>query len=138
MHVNTVSQTKSKIVLATLWLFIAALFADGANVDDLIPGTVVAHSDEDNASQANSQLLRAVPDVLPIHSHSLPQPLPKQKTPQPKASLRIVYDQDSDSLAANSNLASEASTLFPHQEDFAICTRLHDEALHLKLCTLLI
>ena len=50
---NKIAQNKSKFFLAFVWLFLAATFADGANLDDLLPGFIVVHSDEDNATRPN-------------------------------------------------------------------------------------
>lgn len=84
------------------WLFIATMFADGANLDDLIPGGVVLHDDEDAVSPpasgsdaTNFSSSGAAPNrhfsvhLVPQNSRSASQPL----------SLRVMVDQDSPSLA---------------------------------------
>jgi hypothetical protein len=135
---NRFTSNKSIIFFAISWLFIAALFADGANLDDLIPGTVVVHSDEDNDTQTDYDLLVNVVNNTPVHSHSLPQHSPKQETPQPTTPVRIIYDQDSDSLAANPVLASESFVMLPPEAQVSIESIKPTHSLYLRNCTLLI
>ncbi len=135
---NKFTSNKSIIFLAVSWLFIVALFADGANLDDLIPGTIVVHSDEDNDTQTDYDLLVNVPNDIPVHAHSLPQHPQKQETPQPTTTLRIIYDQDSDSLAANPVLASESSVMLPPETQVAIESVIPTYSLYLRNRTLLI
>ncbi|HTY09572.1 MAG TPA: hypothetical protein VMF88_00745 [Bacteroidota bacterium] len=135
---NRFISNKSLFFFAVSWLFIIALFADGANLDDLLPGTVVIHSDEDNDSQTDSDLLAQVSDNAPVHAQSLPQHQTKQEVPQPVPPLRIVYDQDSDSLAANPVLASEAFVLLPPETQVSIESIIPTHSLYLRNCTFLI
>jgi len=135
---NKFTSNKSVVFIAVSWLFIAALFADGANLDDLLPGTIVVHSDEDNDSQTDAQLLTHVSNDMPVRSHSLPQPSHSRETPQPTPPLRIVYDQDSDSLAASPVLASESSVILPPEIHISIKSIEPTHSLYLRNCTLLI
>ena len=135
---NRFTSNKSIVFFAISWLFIAALFADGANLDDLIPGTIVVHSDEDNDSQTDADLLVNVRSTAPVRSHSLPQHPQKQETPQPTTPVRIIYDQDSDSLAANPVLASESSVLLPPEVQVSVESIQPTHSLYLRNCTLLI
>lgn len=135
---NKFTRNRSKIFFAISWLFIAALFADGANLDDLIPGTIVVHSDEDNDSQTDSQLLAHVANDVPVQSQSLPQHRQNQAAPQPTTPVRIIYDQDSDSLAANPVLASEASVMLPPETHVSVESIIPTHSLYLRNCTLLI
>jgi hypothetical protein len=135
---NKFAQNKSKIFLAFVWLFLAATFADGANLDDLLPGFIVVHSDEDNATQTESELLTPSATKTPVHSHSLPQPLQKKEDSQPTPPLRIIYDQDSDSLAAAPvPLAESFVPLLPETlVEYESAASAH--SLYLLNCTLLI
>lgn len=135
---NKFTSNKSTVCIVISWLFIAALFADGANLDDLLPGTIVVHSDEDNDSQTDAQLLAHVSNDAPVRSHSLPQHSHSQETPQPTPPLRIVYDQDSDSLAASPVLASEASVMLPPEIHVSVESIQPTHSLYLRNCTLLI
>ena len=135
---NKFTSNKSIIFLAISWLFIAALFADGANLDDLIPGTVVVHSDEDNDTQTDYDLLVNVISNTPVRSHSLPQHSQKPETPPPTTPVRIIYDQDSDSLAANPVLASESFVMLPPEAQVSIDSIKPTHSLYLRNCTLLI
>ncbi len=134
---NKFTKNKSQIFFAVCWLFIASLFADGANLGDLVPGTVVVHSDEDNDSQTDYDLLVSVSNNTPVPSHSLPQHSQKQ-TPQPTTALRIIYDQDSDSLAANPVLASESFVMLPPETQVCFESIKPTHSLYLLNCTLLI
>jgi len=135
---NRFTSNKSIVFFAISWLFIAALFADGANLDDLIPGTVVVHSDEDNDTQTDYNLLVNIANNTPVRSHSLPQHSQKKETPPPPTPVRIIYDQDSDSLAANPVLASESSVMLPPETHVSIESIKPTHSLYLRNCTLLI
>jgi len=135
---NRFAERKSVIFVVLIWGFLAALFADGANLDDLLPGTVVIHSDEDNATQTEADLLTAVPTKGPVRSHSLPRFPHKKEESQPTTPLRIIYDQDSDSLAANPVSLAETFVPLPPESpvEYESATTVH--SLYLLNCTLLI
>lgn len=135
---NKFTNNKSKIFFAVCWLFIVSLFADGANLDDLLPGTIVVHSDEDNDTQTDYDLLVSVSNDTPVHAQSLPEYPHKQETPQPTTTLRIIYDQDSDSLAANPVLASESFVMLPPETPVCFESFKPPHSLYLLNCTLLI
>lgn len=135
---NKFSTNKSKIFFALSWLFIAALFADGANIDDLLPGIVVVHSDEDNAAQTEAELLTALPAKTPVRSHSLPQYPQKKADSQPTSPLRIIYDQDSDSLAANPVSLAESFIPLPPETPVEYESASSVHSLYLVNCSLLI
>jgi len=135
---NRFAQKNSKIFLAIIWLFLVTLFADGANLDDLLPGIVVVHSDEDNATQTESELLTASNASLPVHSHSLPRYPKEKKDPQPTAPIRIIYDQDSDSLAAAPVSLAELSVPLLSETPIAYESAVSIQSLYLLNCTLLI
>ena len=132
---NKFTANKSKIFFVVSWLFVAALFLDGANLGDLIPGTVVIHSDDYNDSQTDSELLVSDFNHTPVRSHSLPQHPQKQETPQPTPPLRMVYDQDSDSLAAGPVLASESFIILPPQTPACFESVKQTHTLYLLNCT---
>ena len=135
---NNFTKNESRIFFAICWLFIAAMFADGANLDDLLPGFIVVHSDEDNATQTESELLTPSAAKTPVRSHSLPQPLQKKEDSQPTPPLRIIYDQDSDSLAAAPVSLAESFVPLPPETlvEYESTTSAH--SLYLLNCTLLI
>jgi hypothetical protein len=135
---NKFAQSGSKIFLGLIWLFLAALFADGANLDDLFPGIVVVHSDEDNATQTESELLTPLATRTPVHSHSLPQYPQKKEDSQPTPPLRIIYDQDSDSLAANPVSLAESFIPLPPETPVEYESATSVQSLYLLNCTLLI
>lgn len=135
---NRFTQKRSILYFAFGWLFIVALFADGANLDDLIPGTVVVHSDEDYSLQTDAQLLTPVSSGMPLSPHSLPQNFPKRETPKPLTPLKIVYDQDSDSIAADPALASESCVILPPEDHVYNESATPMQSLFLLHCSLLI
>lgn len=135
---NRFTQKRSLLFFAFGWLFVVALFADGANLDDLIPGTVVVHSDEDYSLQTDAQLLTPVSSGVPVSPHSLPQHFPKRETPKPLTPLKIVYDQDSDSIAADPVLASESCVILPPEDHVYNESATPMQSLFLLHCSLLI
>jgi hypothetical protein len=135
---NRFTQKRSILFFVLGWLFVVALFADGANLDDLIPGTVVVHSDEDYSLQTDAQLLTQVSSGVPVNSHSLPQHFPKHETSKPSTPLKIVYDQDSDSIAADPVLASESYVIFPPEDYVYNESATPTQSLYLLHCSLLI
>lgn len=135
---NEFACSKSKIFFSIFWFFIAALFVDVANLDDLIPDTIVVHSDEDNNSQSASQLLTHVSDHTPVGSHSLPQHSQKNETRKPSKHIRIIYDQDSDSLAVDPVLASELFVRIWNETRISFESIKPTHSLYIRNCTLLI
>ena len=135
---NRFAERKSVVFLVLIWAFLAALFADGANLDDLLPGTVVVHSDEDNATQTEAELLTALPSKAPVRSHSLPRLPQKKDENQPTPPLRIIYDQDSDSLAADPVSLAETFVPLPPESPVAYESATRTNSLYLLNCTLLI
>ena len=135
---NKFVQSKSKLFLALIWIFLASMFADGANLDDLLPGFIVVHSDEDNATQTESELLTSSTTKTPVHSHSLPQSPLKKEDSQPTTPLKIIYDQDSDSLAAAPVPLAESFVPLPPQTLIEYESTISVHSLYLLNCTLLI
>ncbi len=135
---NKFVQSKSKLFLALIWLFLASMFADGANLDDLLPGFIVVHSDEDNATQTESELLTPSTAKTPVHSHSLPQSPQKKEDSQPTTPLKIIYDQDSDSLAAAPVSLAEFFVPLAPQTLVKYESTISVHSLYLLNCTLLI
>ena len=116
----------SYLVLFLVWAFAATLFADGANLDDIFSSNYVIH-DDDAAS--------APPGPIPFHEGGSAQAPVKS----PSSPVRLILDQDSPSLAAESDASSlVAGTLLslekapPYEMVFAI------DGLHIKLRSLLI
>ncbi len=128
---------KSILFLVLAWTLTATLFADGANLDDLCSGAIVLH-DDDEATAPDAFLAQA---AAPQH-HA--QAAPKHHGPSdskqlPATPVRVIVDQDSPSLAADTRLETifeavntATSTLVIHRAPPA------RDALHLQLCTLLI
>ena len=128
----------SRIPLLFAWLFVVAFLADSANLDDLIPGTIVLHSDEDNSLQSDSGLLENIPLNEPVQSHALPARHSAKNERQAKGPVRIIYDQDSDSLAAQPTLPSESCVVLPSEIRVCVESAQTIRTLYLLHCSLLI
>jgi hypothetical protein len=141
MMIRSFSKPSPFILRLLFWVFMAATAVDAANLDDLIPGVMVLHDDEDgltggglstaltNEDQSPTPLLPAVPHHNDRHQN--------RKTPS--APLRVIFDQDSPSLAADvDRVAFESIILTPHDPLPSERIPVACEALHLRLCTLLI
>lgn len=94
---NRFVKRRSRLFLIAAWAFASTLFADAANLDDIFSSNYVVH-DDDEAS--------APPLQIPLHD-SGPARTPDKAPPPP---VRLILDQDSPSLAAD----SDASTLVEH------------------------
>jgi len=101
---NRFATSRSLSFRIVAWLFLAALFCDGANLDDLLPGSVVLHDDADvmscgvagpgvgALSQAAGSPVRGASTLT----------LPVQFPSQMRGLVRVIVDQDSPSLTAMS------------------------------------
>ncbi len=138
---NKFVQKRTKLFLIATWTFIAALFADGSNLDDLFPGTLVIHSDEDNLSGCVFELETPSQGTTPSQSPSIPQipQLPKGSKQVPIPTIRVIFDQDSPSLTGES-LESDGSfsLLFPDEQQVVYHCPIFAESLYIKFCTFLI
>jgi hypothetical protein len=107
------------------WAFLALMFADAANLDDIFLSSNVLHDDTDLVG-------------LPLHHDDS-----RAGAPQPghrhQDSQRVIFDQDSPSLAAVNEAESFQTVSFstPDQADpgTIVCT---DDELHLTIRQLLI
>ncbi len=120
------------------WFLMAALFADGVNLDDLLPGTFVIH-DSDDAVQSVLVSPRS-----PDRHASQPSPFQTRHLSQAaksssSRSVRIVFDEDSPSEAADP-LGSGVVAITPVFDDQPVNPSEIAAAgpLHLLNCTLLI
>jgi len=95
------AQSRSPLSTLALWLFIAALVCDAANLDDLLSPGIVLHDDDqivysgtdlhDASVASNCTGLRQTDGAFSVRQYSsVRQPF-----------VRVVIDQDSPSLEAN-------------------------------------
>jgi hypothetical protein len=131
---------RSTLFLFLAWALVAAMFADGANLDDLIPGAEVFHSDEDAttpdsfvSSSLQSDVSSVVNQIIRSEPVNNPGALPAPET------RWVILDQDSPSLATDGvchvdrNVACTPTTeQIPGQQESST------ESLFLRLHTLLI
>ncbi len=95
---NRLAKSGSTAFLIMSWFFVASLFADGANLDDLIPGRLVMHDDEDALSALPS--VSEATHIPGSPAHHAKMSLPRETgRPPGSAPLRVMVDQDSPSLA---------------------------------------
>ncbi len=139
---NTIAHSRSPLFLVIGWILLLSSFADGANLDDLLPGAVVMHDDEECLASLPSQF--SLPFASPYSSHwQVDHPgtrASKQTWPaSSQKSFRIFTDQDSPSLAAD-HISSVDRVVTP-ASDVQQSVYSHtstDESLFLQHCTLLI
>ena len=123
---NRFVKRRSRLLLILGWAFAATLFADAANLDDIFSSNYVIHDDDDASTP---------PIGIPSHDGSAPQS-PVQSPPSP---VRLILDQDSPSLAADSETATLTFQALPSGEDAAPYEHvITASALHIRLRTLLI
>ncbi len=99
----TFRRLTSPLALGVIWLFLGAFLIDAANLDDLVPGNVVLHpdSDEESCDQPPVAYTPAAGQARTL-SHDINRV--GQSTPMHH--VRLVIDQDSPSLAAESLVPS--------------------------------
>ena len=86
---NKFVQRRSWRFLLTAWVFLASLFADSANLDDLFSSNYVLHDDDQVCSDAS-------PSIPQNQYPDAPQP-----SKVPEKNVQIVIDQDSPGLASD-------------------------------------
>jgi hypothetical protein len=123
---NRFVKHRSKLFLIVSWAFAATLFADAANLDDIFSSNYVIHDDDDAC---------VPPGPIPTHDSATPQS-PEKAPPSP---VRLILDQDSPSLAADSDATSlVAQSMFRGEKTVTYEMVFAFDALHIKLRTLLI
>jgi hypothetical protein len=126
---------RSPIALGMIWIFVAAYFFDAANLDDLVPGSVVLHPDTNESSLVPSTVLFAGFSGTP----SRPAPLPATPVQCNNThAIRLIIDQDSPSLAAEQLVAISCSTILSEEQCLPVQSYRSASSLYLLNCTLLI
>lgn len=124
---NQFAQKRSWLFLLIAWVFLASLFADSANLDDLFASNYVVHDDDEVCSDASSALPQ---DQYP----GVPQP---SKAPERK--VQFVVDQDSPALASDPlGPPSTIVSLFLLDEQVTRTSFSSSDPIYLLHCTLLI
>ncbi len=129
---NRYATQKTTTFLILSWIFVLALFSDGANLTDLFPGTTTIHFDEVDESQDYAQW--SVTTDPPVAAFSFARMVQKSEVSKQKPTTftRVILDQDSPSLAATSIIASEISSLCPQKENTPCQPVLRTELLYLE------
>ena len=123
---NRFAKSGTRFFLTFAWFVVATLFADSANLDDLFTSNYVVHDDDEVAS-ADQQ-----PQNIPPDSQQHPDKAPAHP-------VRVIVDQDSPSLAADTDAFTlVAGTLFSEQITVAYETVRTGDCLYIKYRTLLI
>ncbi len=133
---------RSLLFFVAVWGVAVALFADGANLDDIFPRNYVVHDEEDNPYAAGliSGVAPSAPSTVSHHAPDQSRGTPrKQGSSSSNSRLLIVYDQDSPSLASDplaTHLADSIVIADPQQPE--VHQFSSSEPLHLLLRVLLI
>ena len=123
---NRFVKRRSRLFLIVSWAFAATLFADAANLDDIFSSNYVIH-DDDAAS--------APYGAIPSPDRSSPDSQGKF----PPSPVRLILDQDSPSLAAESDASSlVGQSMFSGEKTVSYEMVFAVNALHIKLRALLI
>ena len=123
---NRFVKRRSGLFLLVSWAFAATLFADAANLDDIFSSNFVIHDDDE---------AWAPPGPIPSQDSATPR-LPDKSPPSP---VRLILDQDSPSLAAESDASSlVAQSVFSGEKTVTYEMVFAVDALHIKLRALLI
>ncbi len=125
---------KSFLLLGTVWAFVGMYFIDAANLDDLLPGAIVIHPEANDSSPDGSTLGFTsdgrVPQKTQSKSHKNERTAPH--------TLRVIVDQDSPSLAAESLVTTLTPTDLPEDPIHVASSFTPSSSLYLLHCALLI
>ena len=139
---NRFAKGSSILFMVLTWVFAGALFADGANLDDLFPSNLVIHDDEDVVSAAAMESTVWSASTSSSGTHSVRQdPVKGAASRQDRDSIpgRVVVDQDSPSLAAEHLIGNIfTATISQGETKAAQELILFTGELHLRFCSLLI
>ena len=132
---HTTNKVKSLFLLGSVWVFLGMYFVDAANLDDLLPDTIVFHPDADDSSPDGS-----APELSGNGLNAQKsQPAPDQNASSKKPhTLRVVIDQDSPSLAAEPLVSMLSSHTIPEDQIHISDSFISTSSLYLLNCTLLI
>src|SRR6202142_636808 len=122
---NRFVKRRSRLFLIVGWAVAATLFADAANLDDIFSSNYVIHDDDE---------AWAPPGPNPSQDNATPQSPDKA----PASPVRLIFDQDSPSLAAESDASSLVSqSMFSGEKTVSYEMVFAVDALHIKLRALL-
>ena len=121
------------------WCFVVALFCDGANLDDLIAGSIVLHEDDEvYATELGAHGGINFP-VSWEHQRSIGASAVRQSAPSSRTTVRIILDQDSPSLATGHvHLGYGLFPLLKDSSPVSFDSELPTELLYLQFRSLLI
>ncbi len=123
------------LLLVTIWVFIGLYFIDAANLDDLLPDTIVLHPEADDSSPDGSTIELTGDDAIVQKPQSAPDQSGQSKKSE---TVRIVIDQDSPSLAAEPLVSMLSSHAMPEDPIHIADSFTSSSSLYLLNCTLLI
>ena len=128
-----------KILVIGTWMILGALLADAINLTDFLPSIATIHADEDIGCNGNTVdfSVSQLPENT-NHPQSTSQNKKKDSAPKTAAAKITVFDQDSPGVAAESYSSNTSFSLFLDERPLKYTNPLNEEALYLKLCTLLI
>lgn len=132
---TTLDRFKPTLILCSVWVFIGLYFIDAANLDDLLPDTVVFHPEADDSPLDGTEI-EFIGDCINA-GRSRPAPIQSDQSKKPEG-LKIVIDQDSPSLAAEPLVTTISSQAFPEVLIHLPDSFTSSSSLYLLNCTLLI
>ena len=135
---NKFANKRSRWFLLTVWVFVLALFSDGANLTDLIPGITTVHFEEGDGSFDYFPEHASLDLLTPLYSASLlsrSNSFTRHTVSPPR---HVILDQDSPSLAATSGLTSETLSGCTREERQSPTWVYFSESLYLQNHTLLL
>jgi hypothetical protein len=134
---NKFAQKGSWLFLAMSWLFVVALFIDGANVTDIFSETSTVHFDDGSFDFSNGTDMPMVGALTCANAGQLTSGV-EVGTTLPSTIRHLVFDQDSPSLAATDVVTLASIGVFPKDEKIVYETLCYSSSLYLRHCTLLI
>ncbi len=135
--IQTYFKLRSTSFALLSWIFIAAFMLDAANVEDLVLNNIVIHDDADVISPPEPGLSTA-PHVFPITGKLTPPKSGKNLQATSLPSIRVIYDQDSISLAPESAGEDLSMDLYLHESFLDPVSYTSCSSLYLLHCSLLI
>lgn len=131
---NTVLKLHSLLLLGSVWAFVGMYFIDAANIDDLLPDTIVIHP-EANDSSPDGSTLGFTDDG---RTSQKTQPSSQKSDRTTSHSPRVIVDQDSPSLAAEPLVSTLTPTALPEDPIRIASSYTSMSSLYLLHCALLI
>lgn len=97
---NRFVKSQSFVFQLAAWFFVATLFCDAANLDDLFTGSIVLHDDEEVIAANLACPVGSATQMYGAQGIVKGSSGIRESAPLSPAHVRLIIDQDSPSLAA--------------------------------------